>query len=514
MTNWTVTEGYHAGVDYNYEYHAELNPLRLNLALLNVDLVAPVTSTACELGFGQGLAMNLHAAASTTQWFGTDFNPAHAVFAKELASASGAAASFFDQSFAEFCSRPDLPDFDFIGLHGVFSWISDQNRSTIVDFINRKLKVGGVLYVSYNTLSGHAAFMPMQELLTRYVELHGASGHTLLSSMDRALEFGAKVLAASPLCTQANPQLANELKTISGFNRTYVAHEYINRAWTPMSFSRLAEWLAPTKLTYACTARWFDTIDEWNLAVEQQALLNEIPDIKLRETVRNLMMNRRLRKDYWIKGARRITPQEKLEGFRRQRVVLAVPRSDVSVEAQAILGNFSPPKSVYEPILDALADHRPRTLGQIEQAVNDKGINLSLIMTVVLALVETGALFPVQDDTVIKAARTQTDKLNAFLCDSARYRVTQSVLVSPLIGAGIVDVGRVVQFFWHAMSLGKKQPSDLAAHASQIFRAEGMTILKEEKLYAPPDGNLTALTAAATIFTEKMVPVLKALQIL
>src|SRR5580700_8733028 len=74
MTNWTVTEGYHAGVDYNYEYHAELNPLRLNLALLNVDLVAPVTSTACELGFGQGLAMNLHAAASTTQWFGTDFN--------------------------------------------------------------------------------------------------------------------------------------------------------------------------------------------------------------------------------------------------------------------------------------------------------------------------------------------------------------------------------------------------------------------------------------------------------
>jgi hypothetical protein len=83
MTNWTVTEGYHAGVDYNYEYHAELNPLRLNLALLNVDLVAPVTSTACELGFGQGLAMNLHAAASTTQWFGTDFNPAHAVFARE-----------------------------------------------------------------------------------------------------------------------------------------------------------------------------------------------------------------------------------------------------------------------------------------------------------------------------------------------------------------------------------------------------------------------------------------------
>jgi SAM-dependent methyltransferase len=508
MTNWT--EGYHAGEDYNYEYHAELNPLRLHLALLNADLAPPTTLSACELGFGQGLSMNLHAAASTTQWFGTDFNPAHAVFAKELASASGAAASFSDQSFAEFCSRPDLPDFDFIGLHGVFSWISDENRGTIVNFINRKLKAGGVLYLSYNTLSGHAAFMPVQELLTRYVELHGASSRKL----DKALEFAQKVLAASPLYTQANTQAAKELATISSYNRTYVAHEYINRAWTPMSFSRLAEWLAPTKLTYACTARWFDTIDEWNLTIEQQAVLNEIHDINLRETVRNLMMNRRLRKDYWIKGARRNTPQEKMEGLRRQRVVLGVPRSDVSVEAQATLGNFSPPKSVYDPILDALADHRPRTLGQIEQAVNDKGVDIGLIMTVVLALVQTGALFPAQEDSVVAAARPQTDKLNAFLCDRARYRVTQSVLVSPVIGSGIVDVGRVVQFFWHAMSQGKKSPSDLAAHASQIFRAEGMTILDEERLYAPPDGNLTALTAAATIFTDKMVPVLRGLQIL
>jgi len=44
-----------------------------------------------------------------------------------------------------------LPDFDYIGLHGIWSWISDENRQVIVDFIRKKLKVGGVLYISYNT---------------------------------------------------------------------------------------------------------------------------------------------------------------------------------------------------------------------------------------------------------------------------------------------------------------------------------------------------------------------------
>jgi SAM-dependent methyltransferase len=65
----------------------------------------------------------------------------------------------FDESFAEFASR-DLPEFDYIGLHGIWSWISDENRAVIVDFIRRKLKVGGVLYISYNTLPGWAPLPP------------------------------------------------------------------------------------------------------------------------------------------------------------------------------------------------------------------------------------------------------------------------------------------------------------------------------------------------------------------
>lgn len=150
MSDWTA--GYVADIGYTFGYYTELNPLRLRLAFLNAGLAVPDNGVACELGFGQGLSANLHAAASVTQWHGTDFNPSQAGFAQELASVSGAAAQLHDDAFADFCARPGLPDFDYIGLHGIWSWISDANRAVIVDFVRRKLKVGGVCFTSATTL--------------------------------------------------------------------------------------------------------------------------------------------------------------------------------------------------------------------------------------------------------------------------------------------------------------------------------------------------------------------------
>ena len=169
MNDWTA--GYVADIDYVFAYHSELNPLRIRLALLSAGLAVPQIETACELGFGQGLSVNIHAAASPIRWYGTDFNPAQAAFAQEVANESGVDSHLFDQAFNEFCQRDDLPDFDYIGLHGIWSWISDENRAVIVDFVRRKLKVGGVLYISYNTSPGWAAMIPMRDILTQHAEV-------------------------------------------------------------------------------------------------------------------------------------------------------------------------------------------------------------------------------------------------------------------------------------------------------------------------------------------------------
>jgi len=87
MTDWT--EGYVTEIGYTYGYYNELNPLRHRLAFLNRGLALPELSTACELGFGQGMSVNIHAAATNIDWWATDFNPAQAAFAQELTASAG-----------------------------------------------------------------------------------------------------------------------------------------------------------------------------------------------------------------------------------------------------------------------------------------------------------------------------------------------------------------------------------------------------------------------------------------
>lgn len=250
MSDWTA--GYIADIGYTFGYYVELNPLRSKLAFLYAGMTCPVIGAACELGFGQGMSANIHAAATVTQWHATDFNPSQAGFAQELANISGSGARLYDDAFADFAKRPDLPDFDYIGIHGIWSWISDENRAVIVDFIRRKLKVGGVLYISYNTQPGWAAMVPLRDLLTEHSEVMGVSGQGIVSRIDGALDFAEKLFATSPAYSNANPRVAERLKEIKGQNRNYLAHEYFNRDWLPMPFSRMAQWLAPTKITYAC----------------------------------------------------------------------------------------------------------------------------------------------------------------------------------------------------------------------------------------------------------------------
>jgi SAM-dependent methyltransferase len=508
MSSWTA--GYVADIGYTYGYYTELNPLRARLAFLNTGLSCPSFGTACELGFGQGLSANLHAAASATQWYGTDFNPAQAGFAQDLAAASGTSAKLFDEAFAEFCTRSDLPEFDTIGLHGIWSWISDENRAVIVDFIRRKLKVGGVLYISYNTLPGWAAFAPMRHLMTEHAEVLGSEGRGIISRIDGAMEFAEKLLATNPAFARANPLVGDRLNKMKEHNRHYLAHEYFNRDWHPMHFATMAQWMEPAKVQYACSANYMDHIDAVNLTAEQQAFLAEIPDPMFRQSVRDFMVNQQFRKDYWVKGARKLSALEQAEALRAQRIMLVTHRPDVALKATGSLGEVSMKEEVYAPFLDLMADHKPRSLAEIEAALRPKGLNFAQILQTVMLLVGAGHVSPVQSERESRGASKTSAAINAYLQDKARGSGEISYLASPTTGGG-VTVGRFPQLFLLALSQGKKQPADWASFAWNVLAGQGQRILKDGKALETPAENLAELTAQAQAFADKQLPGLKAL---
>lgn len=510
MTDWT--SGYVADIGYTYGYYAELNPLRVKLAFLDAGLVAPDMGTACELGFGQGLSTNMHAAASVVSWHGTDFNPSQAGFARELAAASGAGAQLHDDAFADFCNRVDLPDFDYIGLHGIWSWISDANRAVIVDFIRRKLKVGGVLYISYNTLPGWSTFAPMRHLLTQHASTLGAQGTGIVSRIEGALGFADQLLAANPLYARVNTSVPERLGKLKEQNRNYLAHEYFNADWHPMYFADMAKWLAPAKLGFACSTQLLDHVDAINFSGEQMALLKGIADPQLRETVRDFVVNQQFRRDYWAKGARKLSPLEQTEGLRTLRLVLSTSRADVSMKVTAALGECTLNESVYGPVLDALADHKLKGVGQLEAEVKPKGVTFAQLVQAVVILVGAGHVQLVQNDAVIAKAKKTSDKLNAHLMHKARSSNDIAYLASPVTGGGI-NVGRFQQLFLLARSQGHKQPADWAQFTWNLLVAQGQRIVKEGKQLETPEENLAELTQQASAFADKQLPVLKALMV-
>jgi SAM-dependent methyltransferase len=510
MTDWT--EGYVADIGYTYGYYSELNPARVSLAFLNAGLVPPKFGKACELGFGQGLSTNIHAAATMTEWHGTDFNPAQAGFARELASTSGANAHLFDEAFDEFCTRNDLPEFDYIGLHGIWSWISDKNRAVIVDFVRRKLKVGGVLYISYNTQPGWAGMVPLRDLMALHADTIGNQGAGIVNRIDDALEFIDKLLSTNPLFARVNPHAIERFNKIKDQNRHYVAHEYFNQDWRPMSFADMAAWMGPAKMQWAASANYGCMVDIINLTTEQQALIASITDPVFRQSVRDFCVNQQFRKDYWVKGARALTPLDQGEALRQQRVMLVTPRGDASLNITGALGEVTLHGSIYNPILDVLGDHQVKSLFQLESALAGQAITFGQLLQAVIMLISVGYVLPVQDDDAARHARKSCDALNAKIIHSARSTGELGYLASPVVGGGI-SCGRMPQLFLLARRDGHKNPADWANFAWSILAMQNQRLVKDGKTLETPEENVADLTAQAEIFATKQLPILKALQI-
>jgi SAM-dependent methyltransferase len=514
-TAWNA--GYVTDIGYTFGYYSELNPLRARLPLLQAGVHLPDIATACELGFGQGLSVNIHAAASGVGWHGTDFNPAQAAGAREMARFSGAAAQLSDDEFAAFCARTDLPEFDFIGLHGIWSWISDANRHAIVAFVRRKLKVGGVLYISYNTQPGWAAMLPLRDLMVDHAQAMAPEGGGIVRRIDETLGFVDRVFAVKPGYLRANPQMAERFAKLKGMSRNYLAHEYFNRDWEPMSFARMSRWMADAKLSWVASAHPLDAIDAINLTAEQSKLLASIPDLAIRQTTRDLIVNQQFRRDLWVKGPRSLAPLDRSERMAAQRVVLVQPRAQIAAKVAGALGEATLPEPLYRPALDALADHAPRSFGQWMAALKGqgpegRGIALPQLFEIALVLSGIGALMPAQDDERIAQAVPRADMLNRHLLQRARGGAEITVLASPVTGGG-VSIGRMQQIFLLARSQGRATPADWAGFAWDVLAAQGQRVVREGKPLERAEDNRAELTRQAEDFAAKTLPMLLALRV-
>ncbi|WP_448203191.1 class I SAM-dependent methyltransferase [Azospirillum sp. sgz302134] len=508
MQGWT--EGYVGGIDYIRAFYRELSPALLSFALVLRGWRPPAALDGpfayAELGCGHGLTSAVLAASHPAARFeAMDFNPAHIAGAQRLAAEAGLGnAAFLEESFADYAVG-GAKDMDMVALHGVWSWVSAENRAILVDLLRRRLKPGGLVFVSYNALPGTLAYMPLRRIL---VEHAADRPGELPERIEQAVGFAGKLAALNAGWFAGADEVPARLESLKRKSPNYIAHEYLNSDWTAFYHADVARELAAAKLDFAGPSVPMEQIDELSLSPDALALIREARDPAYRETLRDVLTNRGFRRDLFVKGAERLSPADRAERLRATRFALLVPPDDLPEVAITPAGRVPFPPDLHQPLAEALAGGAPRLDELLAVPAlarqGEDAVLRALMMLTSLALVS-----PALPDEGLEERKAACDRFNAAVLERNRTSDELGTLASPVIGSGVA-VSRIEALFL----LAQRRGADPAAFTWERLSAEGLALSRDGARLSTEEENVAELRGRLDSFTRRRMPVLQALGVL
>lgn len=517
MKDWN--EGYITDSPYIADYSPYLSPclLRTLCILHGTDLPKRKEEEPLrylELGFGQCLALNIHAATTSGEFWGTDFNADHVLFAQEAAQSAKLDLHLLDSSFAELDKKGaegKLPQFDIITLHGIWSWINDKNRQHILNIIHNNLKIGGIVYVSYNALPGKSSFAPIRDLLMMHADTANESFIDSNSRTQKALDF-VTVLSNSGASYFAQHKTATEkLNSFKNQNISYLAHEYMNANWKSFYFKDVAEAFGSVKCSFLSSANLLTQVNI-DLPPKALSLLTKAPTVIMRETIRDFVLNQGFRSDVFIKGKYSISKKVQLKLLNDIPFSLTQRREDISLTVQAPLDKIALNENLYTPILNALAENNytPKTFKFLSEHPACGGINDDNVIEIITLLLAASYIHPTQEPKELQ--KIATAQLNQFFCEKNLEGQYSTVLASPILGAG-VSVAPLNQLFLIAQFNALASPEEWTEYALNTLDAIDLAPMKDGKELKGEEAKDFVLNKARE-FKEKHMPYLHAMGVL
>lgn len=461
--------GYVTGIEYEAGFFREQSPVHLNLACL-LSGQRPVALdpgfTYCELGCGPGFTANVLAAANPQgRFYAFDFNPAHVAEGRELASQAGLDNLVMrEDSFAELAAGAvDLPQFDFVTMYGVFTWVNDENRRHIADFLKRYVKPGGIVYVNYNALPGWTETHTLQRLI---LDISRAARGTSAQRCERAREAVGQLetVHAAYLTAHAGPRLQQALDSIRNEKPAYLAHEYMNEGWRPLYHSEVAGQLAAAELDYVADAQLFAQFPGLYMTQAQQEALARTPEA-LRETARDFLIQNTFRQDIYVRAAEGLNPDEQGEWMERLGLALTLPRALIKTSVVLPHGKRLERDELYVPVFDALAQ-KPRSLAELKSLPALRGETMTAFFEMIAVLVSGKQVAVCSMDETVNCAPAQ--RLNRTIAASSHYRTSYHAFASPLLGNGMQ--GSVVARVAYRVLLESGEDADPAALTARVWK--------------------------------------------
>jgi SAM-dependent methyltransferase len=369
MSDWGG--GYVTDIPYTTGWYRQQSPAMIALASIIGGASARIPAAddrimLLELGCGFGYsAMAL--AASNPDWSVTavDFNPAHIAAAREWAAEAGLTnITFIEGDFSSWEDNPalrDLPEMDFVTLHGVWSWIPPAARAGLVRLFGQKVRPGGLVHLSYNTLPGWQERMGAARVI-REAGLR-ASGRS-----DSQAREGMRVLkelvATKALFTASGTSVSAMVERLESVNPHYLAHEFMNTHWSPCYAMDVAADLSEAKLEWAGSGNLTENFAELMMTEEQREIANRYSDPMMRELIKDMCIPRSLRHDVFVRGARRISLAQRAEALMDVTLTLVRPADDLPEAMTMPAGRAELNPDFYRPIVKSLAA-RPGRVGDL-----------------------------------------------------------------------------------------------------------------------------------------------------
>jgi SAM-dependent methyltransferase len=466
MDDWT--DGYVTELPYSVNHFPEMAPAHLRLALLQAGLAAPDIDqdfSYLELGFGQGLGLNMLAAAHPQgRFFGNDFMPAHVAAAQAVAAeACLSNLQLVQDSFAQLHER-DLPSMDFIVLHGVYSWVNAENRAQIVALIARLLKPGGVLYVSYNCLPGWANKAPLQRLMSEAAQRQ--SDGSALQRFHAARDLLGQLDAAGAAFFASNPGARNALREITNASDAYLLHEFAPRGWTPFYCTDVALDMARADLQFAASAKLFSNFPQWSLPAASRALIDATEDSGLRELLRDFAVQTPLRRDVFVRSPRTLSVAAIEQQYNATLLALQRPPASCARHVRTPIEALRLEDDVVDVLLASLANG-PQTIAALMALPALAHTSPTSIRETLDLMLCIGYLGPAT--TPQAESRSRAHALNKALLNRLHTGERLSGLVSPAHSAGIA-IAHHDQLFLAAQQIGASTADALAAYAQAVLQ--------------------------------------------
>jgi SAM-dependent methyltransferase len=513
MTEWTA--GYVSDVEYLPGFYREQSPVHLDLACLIGGVQPPDRiggMTYCELGCGTGLTTLLLAAANPAGRFvGIDFNPAHIARGKAMLQAAGLAnVELIEAAFADLLEpgAPGLPQFDYVTLHGVYSWISAENRRAIVKFLANHVKPGGLVYVSYNAMPGWMMGLPLQRLMLEFAGLNPGRSDRLA---EQALAFVAAMQKAGARAIPDKEIVERLEREISSGKLAYVAHEYLNQNWHPLYHADVARELAEAKLAYVASATMLENYPELALSREQTDLLNQVPDDIVRESLRDYFMARAFRRDIFIRGSRRLTAGRREAILSDMPLGLFVPPAKTKLEIAVPVGEAKLEERLYGPALEALT-HGVLTPQEILSLPAIKGKTNGTATELVGMLLGSGQAVALPAMGASGATARAFNR--AALAHAGDDGQTKTALAAPFSASGI-HAGLFEMLAYRALAAGA--PAEIEGMVDAAWKylaARGDTLRKDGKPIENAEDNRAVLRQELTAVLADTVPIWRRLGVI